>query len=316
MEKYEVFFFGQFHLRCRGVAWHKPNCGKAWQLFWYLASQRRATHTRDALAGLFWGDIPNEQAKKQLRQALWRLHAEEPSLPPPASARLIVVEGEHVRLNPAIEWWIDAEVFEQQFAQLRCAQALDADGARAVRQAIALYRGDFLEGCYQDWCLYGRERLQNQYLALLDKLMDYCLSQGDYEEGLQCGARVLQINPGSERAHRQMMKLHYLAGDRTAAIQQYQHCQKALKEELGVAPAAASQALFAQICADQPGFAPAAVAPLADYAKPKSLQEVLGHLKQFQTTLSVLQQQIQQDIRLVEDFLPSQRVGRPASQSD
>ena len=38
----------------------------------------------------------------------------------------------------------------------------------------SVYRGDLLEGCYQDWCLFERERLQNAYLAMLDKLMVRC----------------------------------------------------------------------------------------------------------------------------------------------
>lgn len=301
MEKYEVFFFGQFYLQHAGEGWRKAIHSKAWQIFWYLSSHRQRVQTRDTLAGLFWGGVPNDHAKKQLRQALWRLHAETRLSPQFAETRLVVVEAEQVYLNPALEWWIDLEDFDRAFSLVRQARCLNADLATALRRAIALYRGEFLEGCYDDWCLYERERLQNQYLFMLDKLADYCLSEGAYEEGFACGEKVLAINPCAERTYRQMMKLHYLMGNRPAALRQYQQCQKVLREELGVSPSAASQALYTQLCSDQ--LPPAGALPAPEHGPaPPSLQNVLNRLKQAQTTLTILQEQIQQDIHLVEEL--------------
>ena len=36
---------------------------------------------------------------------------------------------------------------------------MDEDRARSLEDAVSLYQGDLLEGCYEDWCIYERERL-------------------------------------------------------------------------------------------------------------------------------------------------------------
>ncbi|NIN69138.1 MAG: hypothetical protein GTO63_31510, partial [Anaerolineae bacterium] len=81
-------------------------------------------------------------------------------------------------------------------------------------------------------CLYERERLQNMYLAILDKLVSYSEVQGAYEAGLGYGSRILSYDGARERTHRRLMRLYYLAGDRTAALRQYDSCVEALRREL------------------------------------------------------------------------------------
>ena len=54
--------------------------------------------------------------------------------------------------------------------------------------------------------------------------------------GLAYGMRVLQIDHARERTHRQIMRLQYQAGDRTAALRQYLRCRLALSEELALNP--------------------------------------------------------------------------------
>jgi two-component SAPR family response regulator len=93
---------------------------------------------------------------------------------------------------------------------------------------VALYHGDLLEDWFQDWCLYERERLQNIYLAALDKLMDYCEASRDYDAGLAYGTRILRHDLARERTHRRLMRLYYLAGDRTSALRQYDRCVQIL----------------------------------------------------------------------------------------
>ena len=48
---------------------------------------------------------------------------------------------------------------------------LEALQAEDLKQAVAVYQGELLQGWYQDWCLCERERFRDMYLAMLDKLM-------------------------------------------------------------------------------------------------------------------------------------------------
>ena len=192
-------------------------------------------------------------AQENLRQALWQLQAVVDAHVERGEPEVLVVEADWVHVNPAGAFWLDVAVFEEALDVTAgiSGDRLDPGRAEALVGAASLYRGDLLEGCYQDWCLFERERLQNAYLTILDKLMVRCLASGAYEAGMAYGERVLRVDRAHERTHRRLMRMQYLDGDRTAAIAQYERCVNALREELAVAPAQRTTALYEQICADR-----------------------------------------------------------------
>ena len=53
-----------------------------------------------------------------------------------------------------------------------------------------------------------------------------------------------------EQAHRQLMRAHYLRGQRAAAVRQYRACVADLQRELGVPPSLLTQRLADAIAAD------------------------------------------------------------------
>src|SRR5262249_53252195 len=193
---------------------------KVRELVCYLLLYRESPHPRESMAALFWGDSSTAQSKKYLRQALWELQTALNTHLHPGHDGLFLVEPDWVRLNPDAKLWLDVEIFEQVFSMTQgiAGAALDARGAEALQSAAQLYQGDLMEGCYQDWCLCERERLQSAYLVMLDKLMGYCEARQDYEVGLSYGQCVMRYERARESTHRRLMRLHYLAGDRTAAL--------------------------------------------------------------------------------------------------
>jgi hypothetical protein len=80
------------------------------------------------------------------------------------------------------------------------------------------------------------------------------------------GAAILRVDRAHEQAHRRMMRLHALRGDRTAALRQYEQCVAALAEELGVQPTRRTLTLYDRIRADRlmAPAVPAAPAALAN----------------------------------------------------
>jgi DNA-binding SARP family transcriptional activator len=163
------------------------------------------------------------------------------------------VAADWVSFNPGSDVWVDVAVFEKAFSVARevAGHHLNASQAQTLDQAIQLYQGDLMEGWYQDWCLCERERLQTNYLIMLDKMMSYCEAHQKYETGLAYGLRVLRYDRAREVTHRRLMRLYYLADDRTAALRQYEHCVAALNEELGVKPSRLTVALYDQIRLDE-----------------------------------------------------------------
>ena len=302
----QVQLLGRFCLRRDRQPTESIEATKAQELFCYLLLHRDRPQTRELLAEVLWSDSPTAQARKNLRQALWQLQTGLEGADATQSEPVVLVDPAWVQINPDAALWIDVTVFEAAYASAQgiAAADLDHDRVAQIQTAVQLYHGDLLEGCYQDWCLYERERFQNMYLALLDKLIDACEIYGQYEAGVDYGLRILRLDRARERTHRQLMRLHYLAGDRTAALRQYERCAAALREELGVQPARRSVALYEALRDDR---FPSLTTTAPDPATSAALPEVLSRLRQMQAVLSDFQRQVDQDIRAVELALNSRR---------
>ena len=164
-----------------------------------------------------------------------------------------------------------------------------------LRQAVDLYNGNLLEGWYQDWCLFERERLQHIHHMMLQKLMDHCEARQDYEAGIEYGMRILRSDLARERTHRGLMRLHYMAGNRTEALRQYERCAAILHQELEVEPDQQTVALYKQIQAAVPlPF----VGEMVYSASPINTQ--LDQLIKLQTFLDTLSIEVKQEIQAIE----------------
>ncbi|MGB8508072.1 MAG: BTAD domain-containing putative transcriptional regulator [Pyrinomonadaceae bacterium] len=298
MSDLKIHLFGKFSVHFEGQPAQGFDAHKEQELLSYLLINRNRPHSREALAGLLWGDVPTEKSKKYLRQALWHLQSALEAQPSDESGGRLLVEHDWVQFCAHAELWLDVSVFEAAFmlAHDSPGGALEAHAVEALQDAVRLYRGDLLEGWYHEWCFYERERLQNMYLAMLDKLMCYCEAQQKFEQGLLYGTLILRYDRAHERTHRRLMNLQYLSGDRTAALRQFERCAAALEEELGVKPDKHTSALYQKIRADQ-ADAPAHTPSTESVAATASLADVIRHLKQIQTMLAEIQNRVQTEIR-------------------
>lgn len=270
------------------------DASKERELISYLLIHRDRPHPREALATLLWGDTSTEKSRKYLRQTLWHLRGllrsnwqqHEP---------VLVVEHDWVQLNLGSDLWLDVAALENAFtnAQGIPGRRLEPRCAQALKDAVKLYRGDLLDGWYHDWCLFERERVQNMYLSMLDKLMMYCEERREYDLGMSYGASILRYDRARERTHRQMMYLQYLSGDRTGALRQYERCAAALDQELGVKPEDRTVALYHRISTgklDLPESSTDGTAP----------PEILGRLKRLQLMLTAMQKRVSREIKTIE----------------
>jgi DNA-binding SARP family transcriptional activator len=253
MSPFRVSLLGKFSVRRGDTEIDAFPSAKARELFCYLLLHRDRSHSREILIDVLWGDQATSQAKKYFRQTLWQLQLALHGHPRCDDSRLVLVNDESLRLDSQSDLWLDTAVFERAIEPVKGipGERITDTQSSALETAIALYKGDLLEGNYQEWCLYHRERLQNLYLAILDKLMAYCEAHRKYEAGITHGELLLQQDPARERTYCRLMRLHYLAGDRAGAIRQFQRCSAALQRELGVSPARTTLELHNQICSDK-----------------------------------------------------------------
>lgn len=298
---FRVRVLGRLVVQYDGRTINTTDSSKAQELLCYVLLHRSSSHARELLASLLWAESADLQARKNLRQTLWQLQSAFDAAGGSAQARLLQQDADRVSVNPAADLWLDAAELEQAYAAVQRTPGRDLDDAtaRAVAAAVDLYEGDLLEGCYQDWCLVERERLQVIYIALLDALIGFHAARRQYESGLTYGGRVLQLDHARERTHRQMMRLHYLAGDRTAALRQFDRCAAALQRELNVRPARQTRALYEQIRVDQLDGDPSD-APAAPAGGTEGLALVVRRLKDLHVALAGIDQQVLEDIEALE----------------
>lgn len=199
----------------------------------YLACQGRPLG-RDALAELLWPEHTSKQARTNLRVTIYRLRQQ---LGP-----YLLVTRQNVALNPAAIVELDANQFESHQV------------AGQPAEATALYRGDFLEGFYLDsspafeqWALLERERLRTLALAVYQQLIAQQAAVGHLDTAMESAQRLLQLDPLHEPTHRQLMRLLAHAGQRGAALAQYETCRHLLAAELDVPPDETTTALYEQI---------------------------------------------------------------------
>jgi DNA-binding SARP family transcriptional activator len=293
MSKLRIRLFGKFTVERESGSLKGLEANKERELFSYLLIRRNQSHPREALASLLWGETTTEKSKKYLRQALWHVQSALEA----SEVEIFEVEHDWVQLNLKSSLWLDVDLFERAHAASQGVPGneLDPSSAALLTQAVELYKGDLLDGWYQDWCLFERERLQNMYLSMLNKLMTYCEANARYEAGQNYGAMILRYDRASERTYRRLMHLQYKAGDRTGALRQYERCVVALEEELGVKPERRTRELYELIRNDH---APAAVGAGMQTAV---MPEVLSRLKRLQLVLAAVQRRVQRDVEAVEE---------------
>jgi DNA-binding SARP family transcriptional activator/predicted ATPase len=240
-----VSILGPWELRVDGRLLPRPSTQKAQSLLAYLIVHRSTAHSREKLAALFWPDADEDRAQRSLRTALWSLRRLL-SDTDPETAEALDTSRFDVRWAPHSEVAVDLEQFEQ--AARQWAQVRDEPQAAIpiLQPAVALYRGPFLEGLYDDWCLDERYRLEEQYLSMLQALVIGLEAVGQYREAVSCAQQLLVVDPLREEVHRTIIRLLGKLGDRAGVTRQYQRCKEVLARELDVAPSPETEATLAE----------------------------------------------------------------------
>jgi DNA-binding SARP family transcriptional activator/FixJ family two-component response regulator len=118
----------------------------------------------------------------------------------------------------------------------------------AYEAARALYAGDFMaEDRYAAWAIPQRQVLQNEYRDLLASLAEAYAAQGRYADAICAGDAALEVDPLLENVYRQLMRYHYLAGDKGQALKVYRNCAKLFDELFGEGPTPQTRHLFEAI---------------------------------------------------------------------
>lgn len=237
-------------------------------LFAYLVLHP-TEHAREKLAALFWGDSTDEQARTSLRVGLSDLRKK-------LGDDIILADRETVQINPGIVLSVDVREF-QQTANTVLQMANGEQMPSSLPSAISHY-ADLLTDFYDDWITPLREEYRALYLTALLRLIDHARAQSEYAQVIDLGRRALATDPANETAHQHLIFAYAARGDRTAALDQYTACERALRDELGVAPSKETRALYERI--QKKGAAESQAARLTNLPKP--LTSFIGREKEIE----------------------------------
>jgi DNA-binding SARP family transcriptional activator/tetratricopeptide (TPR) repeat protein len=182
---------------------------------------------REQMIDTLWPDDTVDEAVPKLHKAA---HFARKAIDVPDA---IVLRDDHVQLCPDHDVAIDVVTFDELSRQ-----AIASGDVAVARDALALYRGDLLpQDRYDEWAEQRREQLRQRRLDLLR-----------LDEQWEA---VVEIDPSDEVANLNVMRRHAAAGDRHAAIRQFERLDRHLRRELGVAPGRDAVALRDRLLADR-----------------------------------------------------------------
>jgi DNA-binding SARP family transcriptional activator len=186
-------------------------------------------HSRSALAGRLRPDVPEDSARKTLRNALYELRRALG----PAGRDAVVITGQRVGLSDSVR--VDVWEFRRRLA--------DGD----LEAAAAAGHGELLDGFDGDWALRARDEHAAELAGVLGTLAARAEAAGDLPAAVAWARRRLDVEPLAEAAHRELIRLLALDGDRPAALTAAHAMSERLRSQLGVPPSAATRALVEDV---------------------------------------------------------------------
>ncbi|MFC4453981.1 ATP-binding protein [Deinococcus sonorensis] len=224
--------------------------GKVLGMLAYLALEGSSPRSR--VAGLLWPDTVESSARNNLVHLLRRMTR--------TFGAELVLAGETLALNGQLQ--------------------VDVHGTRGA--------GELLEGTdwsglpeFHDWVLAWRTRLDGERAASWRAEAQQLEDAGAYGEALTVTRRVRDLDPLSEEGLRREMRLLYLMGEVSSALQVYEQAVQALRTTLGTEPLPETQQLARDIGRSavlHPGPGPTPAALPVSVARPPTL---VGREKQW-----------------------------------
>ncbi len=235
-----IHLFGTFNLFGGDQPITSLNAARLQSLLAYLLIHRAAPQTRQQIAFLFWPDTSDAQAQTNLRQLLFRIRNRLPR-----ADEFLTVDERTVGWRIDADYTLDVEEFE---VALRAASAADGPvKINALERVAAVYAGDLLPNCYDDWLIPVRERLAQDYVAAMEQLVLLHEEHRNYEAAIVYARTLLRYDPLHEASTRRLMRLLALTGDRTVALRVYHACASLLEQELGVEPGPATREVYERL---------------------------------------------------------------------
>jgi ATP/maltotriose-dependent transcriptional regulator MalT/DNA-binding SARP family transcriptional activator len=232
----------------------RPLAADAWttkrarDILCFIASRRHRRASKDTIIDTFWGEADFDAVEKNFHPTVSHIRKALNSNQPLKQNFLLYREGDY-QFNPDFSYRIDIEEFDRRVSEgetARRARQFD-ECINSYEQAVALYRGEFMQGNYDEWVEEQRSYYREQYLHMLEALAAVAQKSQDWLRSLKLAQQILRDDPFREDIHCMVMRSHAALGNRFAVKEQYETLRRLLRKELGVDPASETQAIYRQL---------------------------------------------------------------------
>ncbi len=196
---------------------------------------------------VFWGESPEDQARYNLRFALWNIRKvfkENDDDPDPLLSTRNVCS-----LNPEIHYNVDSRTFDAAIAA-----AIVNPRITILQPILDIYRGPFLNGFtlrnlseWEDWLFHRRETLHQKFLSASIALGNQALRSAQTDFAGDVFLRTLAYAPDLDQAHEGLIRAYADSGRTSAALRQFNTYVQIMKREFNAPPATAIARLVEEL---------------------------------------------------------------------
>ena len=235
----KIWFLGSFKVEINGtiIPIEQWKSKKAFVLFKYLSCQPNKKVPKDSIIELLWSECDPEMYTHNLHTTIYNLRR---SLSAKENERSVICYSNGLYwFNAAHNCYIDIFKFNNLAKQAVELETLDPAAALKVyKQAINIYRGDFLEeDMYEDWTTSIRDTLRGQYIEMTTRAAQLWVQcHQNYREAIRICREALSYDDTVERLHQTVIRCYLAKGRNADAMVQYKACEKALMGGLGLSP--------------------------------------------------------------------------------
>ena len=235
-----LFGDGEVHVAERRVSKTQWGGPLTKELFFYLFES--GPLRQEQIGAVLWPEASRKTMKRGFKNALYRLRKA-------VFPQCVVYDGDtgQYLFNEEITTWSDVHEFERLLTEARKWPQGSKESRRLVRRAVGLYRGDYLEDIYSDWCQERREELRQRYIEALVALANSYFEERSFEEAIPFYRRALSKEPYREDFLQRLMRCYALAGTPSKALEQFQRYSDSLKEETGLSPLPQTKEIYLRI---------------------------------------------------------------------
>ncbi len=228
-----ICLLGGCRVDCQGNPVAAFNSLRLQALLAYLCLHPDLPQSRQYVAFQLWPDTSESQARNNLRQLLFQLRHALPN-----ADDYLTIDGNTITWRSEGAQDIDVRSFGQALSAADAAeQRGDArEARRCLEQALALYQGDLLPGCYDDWIQPEREQLREGNRAAHVRLAHLLEHEHDYPAAIGVAQSLVRLDPLDESGYVRLMRLHALSRDRASVRRVYVAAIEKFRAEMSAEP--------------------------------------------------------------------------------